>query len=187
MAKALAGCSTGAAGYENRTSRRTAGLEYCFCTGQKTVLDYWKTHANKSGIAAASLKIDLKNGYIAYEHEINGGGEFAVWRTKNGTDLIGQTTYQCGPGCSSAMVRFWRADKTEITQNVLPRIAAQQQAQMRAYYRKKSDEQGEFEHYLKFPRVGTTISVRVGVYNDDDLVVGTYAFNGLEFVFRALQ
>jgi hypothetical protein len=152
---------------------------------KKTVSDYWKTHANKKDVLLETLKTDLKNDYIAYDGRWEGGGEFAVWRRKNGSDLIGQTNYGCGPACLTSSVVFLEANKTDVTKKVLPSISASQEKQMTVLYNKKSGETAsDISYYLKFPRNGTTIEVRSGEHGDDDMVLAQYKFNGSSFVFE---
>lgn len=153
---------------------------------KKTVADYWKTHANKADVLASSVKIDLKNDYISYDFggALEGSGEFAVWRRKNGTDLIGQTSRGCGPACTTISLNFMEANKTDVTNKVLPRLTAAQEVQIQAFYKKKTGDTYNTSFALKFPRVGTTITLENFV---DDLVLGSYKFNGSSFVFEAAK
>lgn len=150
---------------------------------KKTVADYWKSHATKKDVLLETLKTDLKGDYISYDGKWEGGGEFAVWRRKNGTDLIGQTNHGCGPACTTMSVTFWEASKTDVTKKVLPAITAAQEKAMQALYKQKTSDSVEASWYLKFPQKGTTILVRSGEYSDADVVLGSYTFNGSSFVF----
>jgi hypothetical protein len=157
---------------------------------KKTVQDYWKTAANKTGVIASTLEVDLKNDYIAYSGNWEGSGEFAVWRKKNGSDLVGETRTGCGPGCMTTNIRFLepRGSKfIDVTSKVLPKITKIQEQQMLAVYNRKTGEKyttEQMSYYFKFPRKGTSIALRSGEFSDQDTVLANYKFNGSSFVFE---
>ncbi len=163
-----------------------------FATAQnkKTVQDYWKLVGNKKDVIASSLKIDLKNDYISYSGTFEGNGEFAVWRKKNGTDLIGQTRTGCGPACVTQSISFLEPQGTkftDVTAKVLPKITKTQDQQMLKVYNQKTGEQytaQQISYYYKFPQRGTSMTIRSGEGSDSDVVLANYKFNGSSFVFE---
>jgi hypothetical protein len=152
---------------------------------KKTVTDYWKLFGYAANKDLINVVIDQKNDYISFEDRgTDGGGEFAVWRRKNGTDLIGYTVRGCGPECVTAELSFRESNKTDVTKKVLPTITAAQDKQMLTYYIKKTgDKVDGISYYLAFPRVGTTIRVVKG-YMGDEVLLAQYKFNGSSFVFE---
>jgi hypothetical protein len=160
---------------------------------KKTVQEYWKAVANKKDVIASTVKIDLKKDHIAFSGSWEGSGEFAVWRKKNGTDLIGETRTGCGPVCMTSNLRFLepRGSKfVDVTVKVLPKITATQERQMLAVYNRKTGENyslQDFNYYLKFPNKGTTITLRSGEFSGEDPVLANYKFNGSGFVFELLK
>jgi hypothetical protein len=157
---------------------------------KKTVQEYWKAAANKKDVIVSTLQIDLKNDYIAFSGTWEGSGEFAVWRKKNGTDLIGETRTGCGPACTTSSLRFLEPRGStffDVTSKVMPKITAAQDQQLVAVYNRKTGENYErqdLNYYLKFPKKGTTITVRSGEFSDEDTVLANYKFNGSSFVFE---
>ncbi len=157
---------------------------------KKTVQDYWKTVANKKDVIASTVKIDLKNDYIAFSGSWEGSGEFAMWRKKNGADLIGETRTGCGPVCITSSLRFLepRGSKfVDVTSKVLPKMtAAQDQGLVEVYNRKTGEnyKRQDLNYYLKFPQKGTTITLRSGEFSGEDPVLANYKFNGSSFVFE---
>jgi hypothetical protein len=152
---------------------------------KKTVTDYWKLFGHASDNNKYNVVIDQKNDYISFDlRDVEGSGQFAVWRRKNGTDLIGYTTRGCGPECATANLNFFESNKTDVTKKVMPAITAAQDKQMTALYIKKTKDQVDgISTYLKFPRVGTTIQVVKG-YEGDEVLLAQYKFNGVSFVFE---
>ncbi len=165
---------------------------------KKTVLDYWKVVGNK--INVSEYAADLKNDYIAYSGGWEGGGEFAIWRRKNGIDLIGDSSYGCGPGCFISRVKFVEPRGTkfvDVTQKMLPgmvfpaadnpSLSPALEQKILAVYNRKTGEKyttEQMSYYLKFPRLGTTITIQSGEFSDSDVVLGYYKFNGTGFVFE---
>jgi hypothetical protein len=157
---------------------------------KKTVQEYWKTAANKKDVIASTIQIDLKNDYISYSGNWEGTGEFAVWRKKNGSDLIGETRTGCGPGCMTTDIKFLEPKSSkfvDVTNKVLPKLSAVQEQQILAVYNRKTGEKYTLEqlsYYFKFPRKGTSIALRSGEFSDEDTVLANFKFNGSSFVFE---
>ncbi len=165
---------------------------------KKTVLDYWKVIGND--INVSDYAADLKNDYLSYSGGWEGGGEFAVWRRKNGTDLIGDSSYGCGPACFISRVKFVESKGkgfVDVTAKMLPgmvfpaddnpSLRLELEKKILAVYNRKTGEKASVEqmsYYLKFPRRGTTITIQSGEFSDSDVVLGYYKFNGTGFVFE---
>src|SRR5690606_38265214 len=66
--------------------------------------------------------IDLKGGFVAVTGAFEGRHEFALWRMKNGYDLIGWYTTGCGPVCAYDCKFYEREGEqgAEITETILP-------------------------------------------------------------------
>ncbi len=163
---------------------------------KRSLLEHWKM-LPKSIYDTSGRKIitqDVKNDYL----EFNGGkdgfwegrGEFAVWRKKNGTDLIGITATGCGPACITTDLIFaiWNG-KTYSKQTVVVAKpnTKQLEAMLGVYNQKRSEEkwkQDELSWYLKFPQKGTTIEMLEPL---GEFALGYYKFNGTVFTFEVAK
>jgi hypothetical protein len=175
-------------------------LSFVAAQGQKTVADYWKLLGDPYQ-TVTNHSTDLKNDYISYSGRWEGGGEFAVWRKKNGTDLIGDSSYGCGPACFISRISFREPKGTgfaDVTKKMLPEMefpaadnpaltVALQKKLLPIYNRKTGENFKNIEqmsYYIKLPRVGTTITIRTGEFTDTDPILAYYKFNGSGFTFE---
>jgi hypothetical protein len=163
---------------------------------KRSLLEHWKNFP-KSIYDTSGRKIivqDVKNDYLEFNGGKNGfwegTGEFAIWRKKNGMDLIGMTTTGCGPGCITSDLIFavWNG-KTYSKQNmVLPKLTNNQLGAMLGVYNQKRSEekinQAELNWYLKFPQKGTSIEILEPL---GEFVLGYYKFNGTGFIFEVAK
>jgi hypothetical protein len=167
------------------------GLLLVCCTvcaqSKKTVLDYLKAIPTRYLLAPFQKldidTLDLEHGFIAFSpKEFDGQGEFKLWNGRNG-DIIGVTTFVCGPVCGVNTVFFLDPQRhfRDVTAKVLPSLA--RDALFRAYRRdggRLFETTREFSYSLRFDQKGTGISVIDG----DPLryaTIGHYTFNGLRF------
>jgi hypothetical protein len=172
-----------------------------FAQSRKTVQDYWNDL--DLGQEFKIETVDAKNDFIRFFHKTaEVSGEFAVWRKKNGGDLIGFTTRGCGPVCSVGWLRFSEPKgKTtiDVTTKVLPGVilnkyntrfnAKLEQEFLRAYNQKSSEKASSIDdlYYSVFlPQKGTTLRICYGA-GDCEIELGRYLFNGSGFVFQAVK
>jgi hypothetical protein len=166
---------------------------FVFAQSKRGLLEHWKNFP-KSIYDTSGRKIivqDIKNDYLEFNGGKNGfwegTGEFAIWRKKNGTDLIGITTTGCGPACITSDLIFasWNG-KTYTKQNtVLPKLTSSQLGAMLSVYNQKRPEEkitlAEQSWYLKFPQQGTSIEILEPL---GEFALGYYKFNGTGFTFE---
>ena len=163
---------------------------------KRGLLDHWQKMP-KSIYDTSNRKImvqDVKNDYL----EFNGGkdgfwegtGEFAVWRKKNGTDLIGITATGCGPACTTTDLIFaiWNGKTYTKQNNTIPKFSSSQLGAMLGVYNKKRSEEkialAEQGWYFKFPQTGTTVEVLEPL---GEFALGYYKFNGSGFIFEVAK
>ena len=162
---------------------------------KRGLLEHWKS-LPKSIYDTSERKIinqDTKNDYLEFNGGKNGfwegTGEFAIWRKKNGTDLIGITTTGCGPACITSELIFaiWNG-KTYSRNTVLPKPTSNQLGAMLSVYNKKRPEEkitlDQQSWYIKFPQKGTSIEILEPL---GEFALGYYKFNGTGFVLEVAK
>jgi hypothetical protein len=158
----------------------------------QTVLDYLKATPVKYFIAPpAELdleKVDLEHGFIKFSpKDIDGQGEFKLWHGQHG-DIVGVTTFMCGPQCGLATLFF--LEPTHNYRDVTAKMfkSPSQDALFQAYRRQGGTyfkNSSELSYTFHFDQKGTGISILDGdPLLPNHVVLGRYTFDGTRFSFQ---
>jgi hypothetical protein len=133
---------------------------------------------------------DLKNGYLRLEGAWEGWAEIALFKRKDGSYLIAETSVGCGPVCDGGVKfsTYQNAKWTDVTKQFAPKITNQMTFEG---FRKNggvneevnSGEDLQFYYYL-LPRIGRTLQIACNECSGeaDDFVLLEYEWNGEKFV-----
>lgn len=125
---------------------------------------------------------DIKNGYIRIEStDMEGWGEVALFKKKDGSYIIGQTETGCGPVCGGG-IDFWtyKAGKwAKVSQQVFPFS----DADIQKIFDARKTEEEDRAYYFELPRQGRTIVAKCdGCDSSGDGVIASFGWDGAKFV-----
>jgi hypothetical protein len=131
---------------------------------------------------------DVQNGYLKLEGPWEGWSEIALFKRKDGSYLIAETSVGCGPACDGSLeLSTYKNGKwTNVTAQFLPKITNQMAF---AGYKTNGGVSEEIKsgadlpYYFLLPRVGRTLKIACNECSDaEDFVLLEYEWNGEKFV-----
>jgi hypothetical protein len=132
---------------------------------------------------------DTQNGYLKLEGAWEGWAEIALFKRKDGSYLIAETSVGCGPGCDGGVKfsTYQTAKWTDVTKQFAPKVTNQMAFEG---FRKNGGVNEEINSgedlsfYYLLPRIGRTLQIVCNECSNDadDFVLLEYEWNGEKFV-----
>ncbi len=132
---------------------------------------------------------DIKNGYLKLEGTWEGWAEIALFRKKDGSYLIAETSVGCGPACDGSLkLSTYSGGKwTDVTKQFAPKVTNQMTFdgfKANGGINEEIKSGDDLPFYYLLPQFGKTLKIACNECDDtaEDFTLLEYEWNGEKFV-----